>query len=76
MPDVFLLTLFRRGVEMSGLSVFHFIALVVGIVVIFLIRKKYRKISLGELTLIIILYAALVLLFTEPIVGLLKELLT
>ncbi len=61
---------------MSGLSVFHFIALVVGIVVIFLIRKKYRKISLGELTLIIILYAALVLLFTEPIVGLLKELLT
>ena len=61
---------------MSGLSLLHLIALVAGLVVILLIRKRYRRISTTELTVVVVLYAILVLLFTEPIVNLVKRLLT
>ena len=61
---------------MSGLSLLHLIALVAGLVVILLIRKRYRRISATELTVVVVLYAILVLLFTEPIVNLVKRLLT
>ncbi len=61
---------------MSGLSLLHLIAFVAGLVVILLIRKRYRRISATELTVVVVLYAILVLLFTEPIVNLVKRLLT
>ena len=61
---------------MSGLSLLHLIAFVAGLVVILLIRKRYRRISTTELTVVVVLYAILVLLFTEPIVNLVKRLLT
>jgi hypothetical protein len=47
----------------------HFLVLIFGILVIWLIRRKYRKITPMEFTVIIILYVLLVLLFTEPIVN-------
>jgi len=47
----------------------HFLVLIFGILVIWLIRRKYRKIKPMEFTVIIILYVLLVLLFTEPIVN-------
>jgi hypothetical protein len=61
---------------MNSLSLMHLIALIAGIILILLIRRRYRKISTTELAVIIALYAALVLLFTEPIVNLIKKLLT
>lgn len=61
---------------MSGLSLFHLIAFIAGLVVILLIRRRYRRISAMELTVVVVLYAMLVLLFTEPIVNLVKRLLT
>ena len=66
----------KGGVNMSGLSLLHLIAFVAGLVVILLIRKRYRRISTTELTVVVVLYAILVLLFTEPIVNLVKRLLT
>ncbi len=54
---------------MGGLSIVHVIALVAGIAVVFLIRKRYTRISTTELAIIIILYVVLVLLFTDPIVD-------
>lgn len=66
----------KGGVNMSGLSLLHLIAFVAGLVVILLIRKRYRRISATELTVVVVLYAILVLLFTEPIVNLVKRLLT
>ncbi len=47
----------------------HLIVLVAGVVAVFLIRKKYPKISSTELAIIIVLYFALVLLFTDPVVN-------
>ncbi|HPD57319.1 MAG TPA: hypothetical protein PKW17_08790, partial [Smithellaceae bacterium] len=51
----------------------HLIALIVGIVIILIITRKYRKFSLVETAGMIILYAALVLLFTSPIINLVKK---
>ena len=61
---------------MSGISLVHLVALLVGIIVILLIRKRYHKIRPIELALIIGLYIVLVLIFTEPIVNLVKKLTT
>jgi len=61
---------------MSGLSLLHLIALVAGLVVILLIRKRYRRIRAMELAVAMFLYAVLVLLFTEPVVNLVKRHLT
>jgi uncharacterized membrane protein YoaK (UPF0700 family) len=66
----------ERGVNMSGLSLFHLIAFIAGLVVILLIRRRYRRISAMELAVAVVLYAILVLLFTEPVVNLVKRLLT
>ena len=60
---------------MNSLSLVHLIALLAGIIIILLIRKKYPKMRKTELIGIIILYVALVLIFTEPVVNLIKELL-
>lgn len=51
------------------IGVVHAIALIAGIAAVFLIRKRYRKISSLETALILILYFALVLLFTDPVVN-------
>ena len=61
---------------MSGLSLLHLIAFIAGIVLILLIRRRYRRISVMELAVVVLLYAILVLLFTEPIVNSVKKLLT
>jgi hypothetical protein len=61
---------------MIGFSLAHLIALIAGIIVIFSIRRRYRKIKTKELVIIIALYVVLVLLFTEPIVNLIKKLFT
>lgn len=47
----------------------HLIALIAGVVAVFLIRKRYTKISSMEVAIIIVLYFALVLLFTDPVVN-------
>jgi Sec-independent protein translocase protein TatA len=41
-----------------------------------LVRRKYRKISATELVVVVVLYVIFVLLFTEPIVNLVKSLLS
>ena len=61
---------------MNGLSLLHLIAFIAGIVLILLIRRRYRRISVMELAVVVLLYAILVLLFTEPIVNSVKKLLT
>jgi hypothetical protein len=61
---------------MSGLSLVHLTALVAGISIILLIRRRYRGISTIELAIIIVLYVLLVILFTEPIVNTIKSTLT
>ena len=61
---------------MNSLSLMHLIALIAGIILILLIRRRYRKISTTELALIIALYVVLVFLFTVPVVNLIKKLLT
>jgi hypothetical protein len=50
----------------------HFFVFISGILVIWLIRRKYRKIKPVELAVIIILYTLLVVLFTEPMVNWIK----
>jgi len=65
----------KRGANVLNPSLVHLIAFIVGIILILLIRRKYRKISTTELVVSIILYALLVLLFTEPIVNLIRKLL-
>jgi len=47
----------------------HLIALIAGVVAVFLIKKRYTKISTTEVAIIIVLYFALVLLFTDPVVD-------
>jgi hypothetical protein len=63
-------------IRMKGVANMHLIALLVGIIVILFLRRRYLKISKTELALIIALYVALVLLLTEPVVNLIKKLLT
>ena len=61
---------------MKGLSLTNLIALIAGIILILFIRRRYRKMSKTELALIIALYVVLVFLFTEPVVNLIKKLVT
>jgi Ca2+/Na+ antiporter len=61
---------------MIGFSFMHLIALLAGIIIILFIRRRYRKIRTTELVIIIVLYAVFVLLFTAPVVNLIKKLLT
>jgi hypothetical protein len=61
--------------HMNNLSLVHLIVLIAGILLILLLRRKYQKIRTAELIGIIVLYALLVFLFTEPIVNLIKKLL-
>jgi hypothetical protein len=58
---------------MNNLSLVHVIVFVAGIILILLIRRKYRKISMAELAVVIALYTVLVILFTEPIVNMIRK---
>lgn len=51
------------------IAVIQLVALVAGVAAVFLIRKRYPKISSTEMAIIIVLYLALVLLFTDPVVN-------
>jgi Ca2+/Na+ antiporter len=59
---------------MDGFPLPHVIALLVGGLLIWLIKKRYRKMRTGEVILIFVLYAVMVVLFTEPIVNLIRNL--
>jgi hypothetical protein len=50
-------------------AIIQLIALVAGVAAVFLIRKRYPKITTMEMAVIIALYFALVLLFTDPVVN-------
>ncbi len=58
---------------MFSLYGIHIVVFLIGMLVIWLIRRKYRKITRMELTVIILLYALLVLLYTEPVVSWIKR---
>lgn len=58
---------------MFSLYGIHIVVFLTGILVIWLIRRKYRKITPMELTVIFVLYALLVLLYTEPVVSWIKS---
>jgi energy-converting hydrogenase Eha subunit C len=57
---------------MNGFPLTQLIAFIVGCSVIFLIRKQFPKISSIEIIVILVLYAAMVILFTDPMVKLIK----
>jgi hypothetical protein len=44
----------------------HLIALIAGGIILFMLKRKYPKISILELIIISILYVLLVVLFTAP----------
>ena len=58
---------------MNNFPFAHLIALVVGGIILFVIKIKYRKILIVELIIIFILYFILVALFTEPILNLARK---
>lgn len=51
------------------IGLIHLAFLIAGIVAVFLIRKRYPKISSMEMAIVIVLYLFLVLLFTDPVVN-------
>lgn len=61
---------------MNSFPFVHLIALIAGGIIVFMVNKKYEKITSTEIILILVLYASLVVLFTEPVVNLIKKLLT
>ena len=58
---------------MNGFPLPQVIALAAGGFLVWLLRKKYRKISTTEVILILVLYAAMVVLFTDPIINMVKR---
>jgi hypothetical protein len=59
---------------MKNFPFVHLIALVVGGIILFLIKRKYKKIRIIELIIIFILYFILVALFTEPVLNVARKL--
>jgi len=57
---------------MDGFPLIPLIAFIVGCIVLMLIRRQFPRISNIEVVLILGLYAILMILFTEPIVKLIK----
>ncbi|MCX5848624.1 MAG: hypothetical protein NTW65_04170 [Deltaproteobacteria bacterium] len=51
----------------------HLIALIIGCIVLWIIKRKYKKISNRELIIIFILFVILVALFTDPGMDLIKR---
>jgi len=59
---------------MKNFPFIHLIALVVGGVILFMVKRKYQKMRIIELIIIFILYLILVALFTEPVLNLTRKL--
>ncbi|MDD5342884.1 MAG: hypothetical protein PHW12_00525 [Smithella sp.] len=51
----------------------HLIALVIGCIVLWIIKRKYKKISNRELIIVFILFVILIAIFTEPGMALIKR---
>ncbi len=60
--------------DLERFPLVNMIALVAGGLLLLFIKQKYRKIRTGEAVLIFVLYALLMVLFTEPVVNLIKRL--
>jgi hypothetical protein len=61
---------------MKNFPFIHLIALVVGGIILFMVKRKYQKIRIIELTIIFILYFILVALFTDPVLNLARKLIS
>ena len=61
---------------MNSFPFIHLIALVVGGIILFMVKRKYKKIRIIELVGIFILYFILVTLFTEPVKNLARKLIS
>jgi hypothetical protein len=61
---------------MNKFSFIHLIAFVVGVIIILLVKRKYKKLRIIELIGILILYLILVLLFTDPVLNFIKKLIS
>jgi len=51
----------------------HLIALVVGVIILWIIKRKYKKMRNSELIIIFILFAILVALFTDSGMDMVKR---
>jgi len=74
---VFLLILFffkEKEDEMNYLP--HLISLVIGCIVLWIIKRKYKKISNRELIIVFILFIILIAIFTEFGMDLIKRLMS
>ena len=58
---------------MKNFPFIHLIALVVGGIILFMVKRKYQKIRIIELIIIFILYFILVALFTEQVKNLARK---
>ncbi len=61
---------------MKNFPFIHLIALVVGGIALFIIKRKYQKLRIIELIIIFILYFILVALFTDPVLNLVRKLIS
>jgi hypothetical protein len=61
---------------MKNFPFIHLIALVVGSIILFMVKRKYQKIRIIELIIIFILYFILVALFTDPVLNLARKLIS
>ncbi|OGP66913.1 MAG: hypothetical protein A2W27_08775 [Deltaproteobacteria bacterium RBG_16_44_11] len=59
---------------MKNFPFVHLIALIVGCIILFMVKRKYQKIRIIELIIVFILYFILVALFTEPVLNLARKL--
>lgn len=66
----------NQEILMSSFPYVHLLALMAGGFIVFMVNRKYNKITGTEIILILVLYASLVILFTEPVVNLIKRLLS
>ena len=51
----------------------HLIALVVGVIILWIVKRKYQKMHNRELIIIFILFVILVALFTDPGMEMVKR---
>jgi hypothetical protein len=58
---------------MNNFPFVHLIALLVGAIILFLIKKKFQKIRVTELVIVFVLYFILIALFTEPALNLIRK---
>lgn len=66
----------KQEILMSSFPYVHLFALIAGGFIVFMVNRKYNKMTSTEIILILVLFASLVILFTEPVVNLIKRLLS